>query len=261
MSRRGLFRGLFVLGSWLMVAVVLGSPFLQDQEKIDESLKIFNRAKLLHQEGNYQDAIQKYQEAIRLDDENPWVFNYLGLAQAAVGELEPAIKSLQTALKLNPDITDIHNNLGVVYSEMGNREKAFEEFSLVVRDPSYPTPEKPLYNLGNLYFREQNYELALMHYRRAVERNPRFALGYRGLGKVHAALNEPELAIEQFQEALENDPSDQESLYGLALIYESQGDSDKAREYFLRVVGADRFSLLGRLSLERLDALKPSSEP
>jgi Tfp pilus assembly protein PilF len=263
MNRRWLIWGLFGLSSLWVVVLTAGSASAipQDPKKIDEALTIFNRAKLLHQDGNYEDAIREYQRATRLDNKNPWIFNYLGLAQIAVGRSKDAVKSLMTALKLNPDITDIHNNLGVVYSEMGEREKAFEEFAAVVRDPTYPTPEKPLFNLGNLYFRENNFELALMHYKRAVEKNPSFALGYRGLGKVHLALGEPELAQKQFLTALEHAPSDQESLYEMARIYESQADLENALEFFRRVVQANRFSVFGRLSLEKLDTLKPSSKP
>ncbi len=262
MNRRWLIWQLFGLSSLLVAGVAAGSAsaMLQDQAKIEEALKIFNRAKLLHQDGNYEDAILEYKRATRLDNKNPWIFNYLGLAQIAVGQTKEAIKSMHAALKLNPDLTDVHNNLGVVYSEMGDREKAFEEFAAVVRDPTYPTPEKPLYNLGNLYFRENSFELALMHYQRAVEKNPNFALGYRGLGKVHLALGEPELAQKKFLTALKYAPSDQGSLYELARIYESENDLENALEYFRRVVEADRFSMLGRLSLERLDVLKPGNE-
>jgi tetratricopeptide (TPR) repeat protein len=142
---------------------------------------------------------------------------------------------------------------------MGEKEKAYQEFTLVVRDPSFPTPEKPLYNLGELYLRDHNLELALMHFRRAVEKNPNFAMGYRGLGKVHISLGEIEAGVENFEKALEISPNDVESLYELARIYDHQSDTEKALEYYRRVVEADRFSALGQLSLRRLDELKSTS--
>jgi Tfp pilus assembly protein PilF len=169
---------------------------------------------------------------------------------------ESAVKAFQHALTLNPNLTDVHNNLGVLYSETGEKEKAFREFTLVIRDPSFPTPEKPLYNLGELYLREDNTELALMHFRRAVEKNPIFALGYRGLGKVYLALGEREAAIKNFKKAIGIVPGEIESLYELARLYDIQGDTERAEDYYRRVVEADRFSALGRLSLKRLDELK-----
>lgn len=247
---------------WMVAGTLaLGAPLPQSREEIEEALKAFNRAKYLHQEERYEEAIQEYQRAARLDKENPFIFNYMGLALLSAQQYPRARDAFQKALELNPNFTDVHNNLGVLYSEMGEREKAFKEFSLVVRDPSFPSPEKPLYNLGELYLREDNKELALMHFRRAVEKNPNFAMGYRGLGKVYTALGDEQLAIESFEKSIERNPKDLESLYELGRLYDGMGDTERAQEYYRRVVEVDRFSPLGQLSLQRLDALKgPSSD-
>jgi tetratricopeptide (TPR) repeat protein len=247
------------LGLILVGSLAVASPAPQSDETIEEALKIFNQAKYLHQEGNYEEAVREYRRAAKMDDKNPFIYNYLGLALLALEDYDGAIKALKQALVLNPNLTDVHNNLGVVYSQMGEKEKAYQEFTLVVRDPSFPTPEKPLYNLGELYLRDNNLELALMHFRRAVEKNTNFGMGYRGLGKVHLALGELEASVENFEKALEVSPNDVESLYELARIYDSQNDMEKARDYYRRVVEADRFSALGQLSLRRLDELKSTS--
>ena len=243
-----------VLG--LVLAGTLAGAVPQNPKEIEEALKILNRAKYLHQERKYEEAIAEYRQAAKLDKDNPFIFNYMGLAFLSIGDSKNAIKNFEQALKLNPDLTDVHNNLGVAYSETGNRDKAFQEFALVVGDPSFPTPEKPLYNLGELYLRDKNVELALMHFRRCVEKNPGFAMGHRGLGKAYLALGENESAIESFEQALELTPNDQESLYQLAQFYDQRGEAEEALEYYRRVVEADRFSSLGQLSLKRLDAPK-----
>jgi protein O-GlcNAc transferase len=249
----------FGLGFALAGSLALATPAPQSDDAIEEALKIFNQAKYLHQEGHYEDAVSEYRRAAKLDDKNPFIYNYMGLALLALEDYDGAIEALKHALMLNPNLVDVHNNLGVVYSQLGENEKAYQEFTLVVRDPSFPTPEKPLYNLGELYLRDGNLELALMHFRRATEKNPNFAMGYRGLGKVHLRLGELEASVENFEKALELSPSDVESLYELARIYDNRNDADKAQEYYRRVVEADRFSALGQLSLRRLDELKSTS--
>ena len=241
----------------IALTALLMTGALQDDEKINRALTIFNRAKQLHSEGKLDEAIVEYRASAKLDPENPWILNAMGLAMTSARDFEGAEKVFRQALKLNADLTDVHNNLGVLYSEMGQTERAFEEFTVVVRDPSYPTPEKALFNMGALYFRDQNYELALMYYKRSVEKQPKFAMGYRGLGEIHLALGEPEMAFDRFEEALEQSPDDLPSLYELARLYEEQGDMEKALEYYRRVVEADRFSVLGKISLERLEELKP----
>ena len=253
MTVRTPYRVLVALAALSMTAAA------QDDEVVNRALNLFNQAKYLHSEGRLPEAIAQYKEAAKLDSENPWIFNALGLAMTAARDFKGAERAFREALELNAELTDVHNNLGVLYSEMGQKEKAFAEFTTVVRNPSYPTPEKALFNMGALYFRDQNYELAMMYYQRSVEKSSRFAMGYRGMGEVHEALGEPEMAFDSFEKAIELAPNDLPSLYELARLHEQKGDKEKALEYYRRVVEVDRFSQLGKVSLERLEALKPGT--
>ena len=81
----------FVLSGVLTCGAPLAHA--QKQEQIEEALKIYNRAKYLHQERNYEEAIKEYQRATRLDKENPFIFNYMGLAFLALRQYESAQKA------------------------------------------------------------------------------------------------------------------------------------------------------------------------
>jgi tetratricopeptide (TPR) repeat protein len=253
--RRGGPLPLALLGLSLAVAPPVGA---QTDAEIEEAIRIFNRGKQLHQERQYREAIREYQAAIKLDNQNVFIYNSLGLAYAALREFEEALKAFNHALALNPDLSDLYNNIGMVYAEQGARDKAFEAFSRAVRSPSYTTPEKALYNLGNLYFEDGNLELAEMHFRRSVEKQPKFALGYRGLARVYMKMDQLDLAIRQFEKAIELAPEDAESLFRLAQIRQDKGEVDEARALYRRVVEIDRFSSYGRMALDRLNALKES---
>jgi len=224
----------------------------QGDKQLEEALSILNRAKYLHQEKRYDEAIAEYRRSIKLNDQDPWIYNYLGLALTAKRDFKEALKCFEKALEINPEFTDIYNNLGVVYDQLGSKEKAFESFARVIRDPTYPTPEKAYYNLGDLYLRDKNYDLAIMHFQKAVEKRPRFAMGYRGLGYAYAEMGKRDLALQQFQRAVENDPRDVPSLFELARLNEQAGKTEEALSYYRRVVEADRLSPLGRMSLAKL---------
>ena len=239
-------------------ARLLAATAAQTENDIEEAIRIFNRGKLLHQEHEYRGAIKEYEAAAKLDDQNPFVFNALGLAYAALRDFGPALKSFNHALQLNPDLTDVYNNIGMVYAEQGAKEKAYEAFSRAVRNPSYTTPEKALYNMGNLYLEDENLELAEMHFRRAVEKQPKFALGHRGLAKVYLKMNQLDLAVTEFQKTVELAPEDAESLFQLARIHQEKGEVEEARTLYRRVVEIDRLSTFGKMALARLDALKES---
>lgn len=230
----------------------------QADKQLEEALSMFNRAKYLHQEKRYDEAIAEYRRSIKLNDQDPFVYNYLGLALTAKRDLKEALKAFEKALGINPELTDVYNNMGVAFDLMGRREKAFEAFTRVIRDPSYPTPEKAYYNLGDLYLRDKNYDLAIMHFQKAVEKKPRFAMGYRGMGYAYAEMGKQDLALEHFKKAIENDPRDVPSLFELARLNEQAGKTEEALGFYRRVVEADRFSPLGRVSLAKLEARPPN---
>jgi tetratricopeptide (TPR) repeat protein len=231
----------------------------QTDEEIDEAIKVFNRAKMLHQEKQYNEAIREYRAALKIDEDNPFIYNSMGLALAAVLQFDDALRAFTKALSLNPDYTDVYNNLGMVYAELGQKEKAFDAFGRAIRNPHYPTPEKALFNLGNLYLVDGNLELALIHFKRAVEKEPTFALGQRGLGNVYLQMGDEEAAIRAFEKAVELFDEDSESLYQLARLHEREGAIEEAQELYRRVVEIDRFSRFGQLALASLDALKGGS--
>lgn len=250
MSRRKVF-ALLTVGV-LMTTLVSA----QTEAEIEDAIRAFHRGKTLHQERQYEAAIREYRAALKLDQENPFLYNAMGLALAAVGNFREALRAFYAAIQLNPDLTDVYNNMGMVYSEMGEREKAFEAYGRAVRNPYYPTPEKALYNLGNLYLEDENLELAFAFFRRAIEKNAEFALAYRGLGNVLLKMKDVEGARRQFVNSIEIFEGDGESLFNLALIHQSRGETDRAREFYRRVVEADRQSAYGRLALQTLNALK-----
>ena len=98
----------------IALTALLMTGALQDDEKINRALTIFNRAKQLHREGKLDEAIVEYRASAKLDPENPWILNAMGLAMTSARDFEGAEKVFLQALKLNADLTDVHNNLGVL---------------------------------------------------------------------------------------------------------------------------------------------------
>jgi len=231
----------------------------QTEAEIDQAIQGFNRGKTFHQERRYEDAVREYRKAVKLDPENPFIFNAMGLALASLGSFRESLESFNRALTINPDLTDVYNNIGMVYAESGERDKAFEAFGRAVRNPNYLTPEKALYNIGSLYFEDGNYELALTFFKRSVEKKPEFVLGYRGLGKVMLAVDDIEGAEIEFKKALDLFDADLESLFQLARIHQQRGDAEQASALYRRVVEVDRLSTYGQLAREQLEALKSGS--
>ena len=69
----------------------------------------FNKSVALHDQGNYADAIQALDEAIRLspnDPNNAIAWNNKGLALYSQGEYDEAVNAYEEAIRLNPRDAD-----------------------------------------------------------------------------------------------------------------------------------------------------------
>lgn len=89
--------------------------------------------------GQYEEAIEAYQQAIKLNTESarPTTLskphNNLGLAYAASNRIAEAIAEFNRAVKLNPDYAEAHYNLGVAYLQLGKKNKAREQQRILVK--------------------------------------------------------------------------------------------------------------------------------
>jgi tetratricopeptide (TPR) repeat protein len=90
-------------------------------------------------------------------------------------------------------VADANCNLGILETQSGNTLKAFDYFTLCLKYE--PRHLEAHYNLANLYFEQNDFRLARLHYEIAAEIEPDFPNIYYNLGLVYA-MNE------EYQDAL-----------------------------------------------------------
>lgn len=77
-------------------------------------------------------ALQSFQAAVRLDDDNAQYLNNYGFLLYRNGDLETATKYLRRAAKLSPGDSRIWNNLGLTLSQRGKFNDAYDSFARAV---------------------------------------------------------------------------------------------------------------------------------
>ncbi len=109
---------------------------IKDEPKI---LSYYNVGNAHADLGEYQDAIDSYNQAIKLNanssNRQPLSkpHNNLGLAYAALGRLNEAIAEFNQAVQLRPEYAEAHYNLGVAYVQLGRRHEAEEQQRILVK--------------------------------------------------------------------------------------------------------------------------------
>jgi len=168
----------------------------------------------LIKKGQIDEAINQYQEAIRLIPGYAEAHYNLGTAFQKKGQIDEAISQFQEAIRLTPDYADAHNNLGGTLFKKGQINKAINQFQEAIRlKPDYADAH---YNLGNALRKQGQIVEAINQYQEVIRLKPDDAEAYNNLGAALAMNGQIEEAISQFQEAIRLRPDYAEAHNNLA---------------------------------------------
>ena len=195
----------------LLAGAACASSGSKGGAQADESNRFLRLALVQMEQGQTSAALESAREAVKRDPKNPEAHHYLGLILMNLSEYDQSIEHLQEAVKLDPHFTDAHNVLGVVYRETKQYDKALKEFQAALSDKTYRTPEKIQLNLGNLYLDQGILSEAQKSFEKAVTINPKYLLGYIGLGTTYQKMGKPDLATAQFRKVIELSPNGPEA--------------------------------------------------
>lgn len=78
----------------------------------------------------YEEAAQQFEQAHRLQPDDPRVLLNLAAARSALDQLDDAIDLLIEALELDPEFRDVHYNLAIAYWRKGREPEAMAELEM-----------------------------------------------------------------------------------------------------------------------------------
>jgi Tfp pilus assembly protein PilF len=177
--------------------------------------------------GDTQAAYVKFHESIRMDPNNPDVYNALGSVHIQREEYGKAAENFRKAASLRKDYSEAYNNLCYVSYLRGEYREAIRSCERAIENPLYMTPEKSFYTMGRCYYRLGEYEKAVGAYDSSVKRLSNFSPGYYGLALAYNAM-------QKFGEAA--------GAMGTAIGFDDrfQGDKEKAMKFFVNETARTR---------------------
>ena len=115
-----------------------------------------NRGVAHRVKGDYAQAIDDFNEAIRLVPNNANAFNNRGVAYRNMGDLDRAVVDYDQAIRIKPDYTAAFYNRGLALADKREYAKAISDFTTVLQvDPKNPVV---LYRRGTTYLNSGNLE-------------------------------------------------------------------------------------------------------
>ncbi|MGH9659083.1 MAG: tetratricopeptide repeat protein, partial [Bryobacteraceae bacterium] len=129
-------------------------------------------AVMLDQLGRKPEARTAYEEALRLESENPVTLNNLAflIANSPGGDLDQALTYVQRARQKAPQIPEINDTLGLIYLKKNLADNAVEILlDCIAKNPKHPTFR---YHLGMAYYQKGEKAKANVELQSALGHSP-----------------------------------------------------------------------------------------
>jgi len=138
-----------------------------------DAANLFNLAKKMAEIGNYNEALNRYNELIESTPNFAGGYSNRANLKVAKKEYESALTDYGRAIELAPLASDtwvVYLNRGCVYEELNRQDEALQDFNRALELKS----DEPLIlaNRAAVYSSRSKWEMALNDFRRAVEKKP-----------------------------------------------------------------------------------------
>jgi tetratricopeptide (TPR) repeat protein len=178
--------------------ITLGVILNQDRIH-DRSRDWYDKGILLIGKKKYGEAIEAFNESLKLDAENAQTWYKKGTSFRRLEKYNEANNCYDQAIRINSDYNDAWYNKGVCLQQERNFEKAIQCYEEAIR--INPKDIDAWYNKGVCLHQERNFEKAIQCYEEAIRINPKDIDAWYKKGAALRELNRMEDADKCFEKS------------------------------------------------------------
>ena len=145
--------------------------------------------------------------------------------------------SYRKAIELNPKSSTAHSSFAGLLSAVGRFDEAITE--VILARSIDPTSIGIALRLGNCYYLSRQYDLAIHHYRTAIEMEPNIGLRFE-LGDAYVQNGDFQAAVVELEAGVKLAPSDSGGIASLAYAYARAGRQREALVEINRLIELSR---------------------
>lgn len=190
------------------------------------------RGNVYFNKGNYDQAIQDYNQAIRLNPEFGFAFNNRGSAYRAKEDYDRAIQDYNQAIRLKPDYAFAFNNRGNAYSAKEDYDRAIQDYNETIR--LKPDFALAFNSRGSVYSLKKDYDRAIQDYNEAIRLNPDYAFAFNSRGSAYSAKGDYLRANQDYNQMVRLRPEDGWAFYLRGLFRYDHGHFSDAKKDFVK---------------------------
>ena len=179
------------------------NPFMKVKAS-EDAVTLYNNALLLKAAGQFEVAVEKYDEAIRLKPNFVEAYYNKGNALRELKQFQKAIDSYMAVIRLKPDFAMAYFNSGNIYKEIGNFDLALQCYDHAIElNQGY---SEAYSNRGIVFKQFKLFIEAVANFDIAIALNPNLAEAYYNRGSSLEKLKQLESALESYEKAYDLNP-------------------------------------------------------
>ena len=203
---------LFILGN---LAIFTYGHFFPANKNFNEGINNRNLR-------NYEQAIEYFTKAIKIDPKYIDAYHWRGITYNDLKKYDEAINDFNNTIKLSPEHAEAYKYKGDIYFDLEKYEEAIHNYDKAIkinpkkalwyisRGMAYQTQGMAEQNpfIDNSKFNSQKkYNKAIENFTKALEINPKFAIVYKARSQAYILLGQNDKADADYKKAIELDPS------------------------------------------------------
>lgn len=227
---------LAVLGAYLLLRSVIDRETLRRRVAVSTvaTLAIVLACVSFRRNRDYRDEVSVWRSAVAAAPDNPRTYSNLGLSLVKAEKSSEALDCYNEALRIDPEFAKARNNLGLLLMSQGRREEAIAQYRRAIE--TWPNFSEARVNLGNALAKQGRIAEAITQYRRAIKPRPDIAEAHSALGAALVMTGVFDEGVAEIREAIRLSPQNADYHYNLGTALASHGDVTPAVESFNRAV-------------------------
>ena len=182
----------------------------------------YNLGRLLVERGQVNDAIAHYERAAAINPADAAAQNNLGVTLFGIGRTDDAIAHYQKALEIRPDYAEASCNLANALIAKGDFNGAIARYRACLA--VIPDQEEAQYNLASALLRTGRTDDAIVEYQKVLQMHPDSADAHANLGIAFLTNGRVRDAMAEYTKALQISPENLAALSNLAWLLATSSD-------------------------------------
>lgn len=229
----------------VLVALVVGLPVTAGVtqrgedgthiEQLDAAIRqnpndarlFLERGKVYFQHHNYDNAINDFGRALKLDKHTDEAHFWLGMALGRQGKIREGIEQLSVYIQRRPNESRAFTKRGVRYLWLGELDNAERDLRKAIELDD--TNAEAHDDLGVILARRGDTAKAMNHFKTTITLDPTYQKGFHNLAMTYFLVNSFESALYTVDQGLRLDPENKNSLLLKSAILEALGRHEEAQ--------------------------------